>query len=82
MSAIDEAMKHQPTPLMVACESVQTRLAAYLRDYEMSTDDGIDYQPTEFEAVMIEDAIQGLLADHEFLGALAGWLRLKQEIAP
>lgn len=82
MTDINEAMKRQPTPLMIAIETTQMRLSEYLRDYKMATDDGADYRPTEFEAALIEDAIQGLLADSEFMGALVGWLRLKQGTTP
>lgn len=46
-------------------------VSAYVADYEMRTEPA--YAPTEWERQVIEDAIQGLLADDEFIAAFNDW---------
>ena len=67
------------TPIHEACEAMEAAKQAYLEEYECEgeTDEGarVTYYYTEFEKRLIEDAIDGLLADQKFLDAFNEWQR-------
>lgn len=56
-----------------ASKKMQDILAAYLSDYELDDGEGAQYTPSEADQFMIDDAVQGLLADDAFLDALTDW---------
>ena len=62
--------KSDSTVLLAA---VQEYIKEYLDGYEFGGDDG-DYTPTEAESLLIDDVIQGLLAESEFLDKMKAWL--------
>lgn len=59
-----------------AMNALQAQLDAYIADYEFG--DG-GYTPTEFEKLLIADAIHGLTSDEAFMNAFYGWRRLVKE---
>lgn len=42
--------------------------SAYQEDYEMTSDEGADHAPTEFEGWLLEDFWNGLLGEESFFG--------------
>ena len=62
--------KSDSTVLLAA---VQEYITEYLDGYEVRGDEG-DYTPNEREAFLIDDAIQGLLAEDEFLQKIKAWI--------
>lgn len=52
--------------------------AAYLKDYEFTDGETFEHSPSETELAMIEDAINGLLAESEFVAAFEAWRKLCQ----
>jgi hypothetical protein len=50
-------------------DAVNAAVTEYLDGYELRADEG-DHAPTEFERLLIEDAVNGLLVDDDFLVAL------------
>lgn len=50
-------------------QAVQAAIDDYLEGYELRLDEGC-HTPTEFERFMLVDAIAGLMADDEFIGAM------------
>lgn len=52
------------------CKAAQS----YMAEYVFSPDDGADHEPTEFEAVLIEDFWYGLISDERFFGPIRALL--------
>ncbi len=72
----DWLLRKAPSSCAAACKRMQDLLAAYLTDYEFDDGEQCCHAPTETEAALIEDAIQGLLSDEAFLDALVAWRQL------
>lgn len=66
------------TQLKQACQAVEVAIDEYIGNYELYGEDdetgcsGI-YTPTEQEIMLIEDAIQGLLSDTDFVTSFNLW---------
>lgn len=61
--------------VVAAAHDIEERLADYLDGYQFDGDEG-SHTPTPDEKLLIEDAINGLLADEAFLFALVKWRNL------
>jgi hypothetical protein len=53
-------------PLVVAIGAVQKYADEYVDEYELAGDSG-DYTPSDHQRLLIADAINGLIADEDFL---------------
>lgn len=51
---------------------------AYLQDYVLSTDEGSDYEPNEFERILLEDFMAGLLMDEVMFAPVRALLDLAE----
>lgn len=58
--------------ISIAALAVQHTISSYVNDYEMQGDDGC-HTPNEIELALIEDAINGLLVDDDFLKTFNTW---------
>lgn len=56
------------TELIRASEELRRSIKDFLDGYELRGDEG-DHEPTEFEKLLIEDAVNGLLEDRDFNAA-------------
>ncbi|OZI61593.1 hypothetical protein [Bordetella genomosp. 11] len=59
--------------------AIQAAVDEYLDGYDLRTDEAC-HTPTEFERFLLTDAVAGLLADDEFMAALAALAAAKQEV--
>jgi hypothetical protein len=64
----------EPSSLVRATRVANSKLVDdYLHDYEMDDGEHCLYQPNEAEALLIADAVHGLLADDEFVSTFNAW---------
>jgi len=68
--------KVEYSDLVAAAALMEEHLNNYLFDYEFDDGDGGCHMPTEIEALLIDDAVHGLLADKGFMDALVAWYLL------
>lgn len=61
------------TPIIKALERVEKLQTAYLNRYEYEDGEGGGHYPSEEEQILIQDAINGLLASEGFADALTDW---------
>lgn len=59
-----------------AYEAMLAQLDAYIAEYEFGEE---GYTPSEFERLLIADAIHGLTSDEAFMTAFSEWRRLIKE---
>lgn len=65
--------------IIAALFRVEGLIKEYLGNYAYDDGDGAVHTLTETELLIAEDAIQGLLAETEFLDALVEWRLLVKE---
>lgn len=58
---------------VAALDRVQAIVGAYVEEYELDDGENVHHIPDESERAMIEDAIQGLIADDAFVAAWDAW---------
>lgn len=64
----------EPSGLVRATHAANSKLVGdYLHDYEMDDGEHCPYRPNEAEALLIADAVYGLLADDEFVSTFNAW---------
>lgn len=64
------------TPIQDACRKVSSIQSDYVAEYEFDDGEHQTHYPTDFETLMIEDAIIGLLANEDFVAAFIEWMLL------
>lgn len=68
-----------PRELRNALHQVEGIVQTFVSDYELDSGDGAYYMPTDNERALITDAINGLLANDDFVDALHKWQRLAHD---
>lgn len=62
----------EPDDVVATCKSNSAVIKDYVASYEVRADEG-DYTPNDRERFLIEDAINGLLADADFVRTFNAW---------
>lgn len=72
--------------LVAAAARMEALQDDYLAEYEFDDGENFSHSPTEFEQLLLNHAISGLLSDEAFLDALTDWRLLvramKADTAP
>lgn len=63
----------------LALEEMEEMIREYVEGYTLEGEDGASYTPSDTDRILIQDAIDGLIAEAEFVERFEQWRKVCQE---